>query len=194
MSPIRFLARAATGIAPLAFPTLALAQPGAAVDNPYGLGALWTQSDFVAKSVLVLLILMSIAGWYVIVTKLIEQSRINRQSRAATKNFWDAESIRQGTDSLSKESAYRYIAEADIVATSKHKGLLKHVPLNDWVTLGIQRAIERIQASLQNGLAVLATVGSTEPFVKAHALRGRWRRRSAGGTRRSVSQVRGVGG
>ena len=40
-----------------------------------------------------------------------------------------------------------------------------HVELNDWVTLGIQRAVERVQARLQNGLSVLATVGSIAPFV-----------------------------
>jgi biopolymer transport protein ExbB len=39
------------------------------------------------------------------------------------------------------------------------------VGFNDWVTLSIQRAIERIQSRLQGGLAFLATVGSTAPFV-----------------------------
>ena len=166
MSSLRFLARATGGIATLAWAAVAQAQPGSAAgDSPYGLGALWTQSDFVAQGVLLLLALMSIASWYVIITKLVEQAKINRQSRDANKSFWDAESVRHGTDALGKESAYRYIAEAGIVATGKHKGLLKHVALNDWVTLGIQRATERIQASLQNGLAVLATVGSTAPFV-----------------------------
>jgi biopolymer transport protein ExbB len=166
MSSLRFLARAAGGITTLAWAAVAHAQPGSSSsDSPYGLGALWTQSDFVAKGVLLLLALMSIASWYVIITKLIDQAKINRQSRDANKSFWDAESVRHGTDALGKESAYRYIAEAGIVATGKHKGLLKHVALNDWVTLGIQRATERIQASLQNGLAVLATVGSTAPFV-----------------------------
>jgi len=165
MSSFRSIARAASGAALLAASALAHAQPGTAADNPYGLGALWAQSDFVTKGVLLLLAVMSIASWYVIITKLIEQARINSQSRDANKKFWDAETVRQGADALKKQSAFRYIAEAGIVATGKHNGLLKHVALNDWVTLGIHRATERIQASLQNGLAVLATVGSTAPFV-----------------------------
>ncbi len=163
----RALARVACGAALLLGAAWAHAQTGsvAPADSPYGLGALWAQSDFVAKGVLTLLALMSAGSWYVIVTKLIEQVKINRQSRDANKSFWDAESVRKGADGLGKDSAYRYIAEAGIVATGKHKGLLQHVAFNDWVTLGIQRATERIQASLQNGLAVLATVGSTAPFV-----------------------------
>jgi biopolymer transport protein ExbB len=167
MSSLRLLARTAATAAVLTWAAAAHAQPGNGntTDNPYGVGALWSQSDFVARGVLVLLAIMSVASWYVIITKLLEQARINRQSRDANKNFWSAESVRQGADGLSKQSAFRYIAEAGIVATGKHAGLLKHVPLNDWVTLGIHRATERIQASLQNGLAVLATVGSTAPFV-----------------------------
>jgi biopolymer transport protein ExbB len=166
------IARAAAGVALTAWVALAHSQPattastGAApLDNPYGLEALWTQSDFVAKAVLVILAVMSIGSWYIIITKLIEQAKIGRQSHDATQKFWTAGSVRQGADALPKESAYRFIAEAGIDATGKHEGLLKHIALNEWVTLGIQRAIERIQSSLQDGLAFLATVGSTAPFV-----------------------------
>jgi len=157
---------AAAGL--LAMGLAARAQPAAAtatVDNPYGLGALWTQSDLVAKGVLVIMAVMSIGSWYTIITKLIAQSRIGRQAKDAAQKFWNAGNVRQGADTLSADSPYRYIAEAGIDATGKHEGLLQHIALNDWVTLGIQRATERIQASLQGGLAFLATVGSTAPFV-----------------------------
>ena len=63
------------------------------------------------------------------------------------------------------EGTFRFIAEAGLESTKKHVGLLEHVDLNSWVTLSIQRAIERVQSRLQNGLALLATVGSTAPFV-----------------------------
>jgi biopolymer transport protein ExbB len=165
--PLRHVATAA---ALLAWAALAHAQPAAAaaatpVDNPYGLGALWTQSDFVAKAVLVIMAVMSAGSWYVIVTKLLEQSKIYRQAKDTAKKFWTAGTVRQGADALPKDSAYRFIAEAGIDATGKHEGLLQHIALNEWVTLGIQRATERVQASLQGGLAFLATVGSTAPFI-----------------------------
>jgi biopolymer transport protein ExbB len=149
-----------------AWAAAAHAQPATTlVDNPYGLDALWQGSDFVAKTVLVLLALMSAGSWYVIITKLIEQARIGRQGKDAARRFWTAGSVNQGAESLKSDSPYRYIAQAGIDATGKHEGLLQHIAFNDWLTLGIQRAVERIQATLQNGLAFLATVGSTAPFV-----------------------------
>jgi biopolymer transport protein ExbB len=157
-----------TATAPAAAPAAVTPPKGEAatqVDNPYGIGALWTQSDFVAKAVLVIMAIMSIGTWYIIITKLIEQSKIGRQGRDATQKFWQAQTLRQGADTLAATSAYRFIAEAGIEATGKHEGLLQHIALNDWVTLGLQRAIERVQSSLQGGLAFLATVGSTAPFV-----------------------------
>jgi len=143
------------------------AQPNSTtvIDNPYGLQALWLQSDFVAKSVLVLLALMSMASWYVIVTKVIEQARIGRQHKDAATKFWVAASVRQGAEALGKDSPFRYLAEAGVDATGRHPKLGRHVGLNDWLMLGIQRAQEHVQASLQNGLSLLATVGSTAPFV-----------------------------
>jgi len=170
-STLLSIVRVAGGVALLAGAALVQAQPEVAtaaavpVDNPYGINALWTQSDLVARSVLVILAIMSIGSWYIIITKLIEQSRIQRQGKDATKKFWTAGSVREGSEALRKDSPYRFIAEAGIDATGKHEGLLQHIAFNEWVTLGIQRAVERIQSSLQDGLAVLATVGSTAPFI-----------------------------
>ncbi|MDD3352638.1 MotA/TolQ/ExbB proton channel family protein [Zoogloea sp.] len=135
------------------------------VENPYGIEALWKGSDAVAKTVLLLLLIMSVGSWYVIIVKLLEQSKIARQSKKTATQFWAASSVQQGTENLEGSSPFRFIAEAGIEATKKHDGLLQHVGFNEWVTLSIQRAIERIQSRLQGGLAFLATVGSTAPFV-----------------------------
>lgn len=136
-----------------------------AVDNPYGLEALWKGSDAITKTVLLILLSMSIGSWYIIVVKLLEQSKIGRQAKKTTDSFWSAGSVQQGAENLEGSSPFRFIAEAGIEATKKHDGLLQHVGFNEWVTLSIQRAIERIQSRLQGGLAFLATVGSTAPFV-----------------------------
>src|SRR5207237_10778520 len=66
---------------------------------------------------------------------------------------------------LKKNSPYRFIAESGLEATSKHEGLLGNVDLNTWITMSIQRAIDNVQSRTQDGLAFLATVGSTAPFV-----------------------------
>ena len=154
-------------------PTAPAAPPPAAaatrttelVDNPYGLEALWKGGDIVAKVTLAILALMSMGSWYIIVTKVYEQWRMNLQARAADRSFWNAPSVRQGAEKLKEGSPYRFIAESGLEASSKHVGLLGHVDLNSWIAMSIQRAIDNIQARTQDGLAFLATVGSTAPFV-----------------------------
>ncbi|WP_235840023.1 MotA/TolQ/ExbB proton channel family protein [Derxia lacustris] len=151
----------------LAFASLAQAQTAAPVqvDNPYGIGALWTQSDFVAKAVLSILAVMSAGSWYVIITKLLEQTRIGRHGKAAARDFWNAGTVQAGAGKLAESSPFRFIAEAGLEATQRHSGLHAHVDFNDWVDLSIHRATERVQRRLGAGLSFLATVGSTSPFV-----------------------------
>ena len=136
-----------------------------ATENPYGLQSLWRTSDLVARSVLLILACMSLGTWYLIIAKLIEQLKIARQARAANAQFWQAGSIEQGAEALAAGSPFRYLADSAIDATHKHGGLLGKIALNDWVTLRLQQAVDRVQSRLQEGLAFLATVGSTAPFV-----------------------------
>jgi biopolymer transport protein ExbB len=136
-----------------------------AIENPYGLEALWKGGDLVAKTTLAILVLMSIGSWYIIITKLYEQYKMGMQAREASKKFWKAPSVRQGAEALKKSSPYRFIAESGLEATSKHDGLLGNVSINEWITMSIQRAIENVQSRTQDGLAFLATVGSTAPFI-----------------------------
>ena len=137
----------------------------AVTDNPYGIESLWKTSDGVAKTVLLLLLVMSISSWYVLIVKLLEQAKVGRQAKVASEQFWTAGSVEQGCAKLDKNSPFRFIAEAGLQATKKHDGLMGHVDLNDWVSMSVGRAVERIQSSMQSGLSVLATVGSISPFV-----------------------------
>ena len=159
-------APAAAPAAPAA-PAEATAAPaaGAHDENPYGLGALWAQGDIVAKGTLLILVLMSMGSWYVIITKFFEQSKAAKFATAAQETFWTAASLRQGADSLSEDSPFRFIAEKGLESANKHTGLLGAVDFNTWTTQSIQRAIGNVQSRMQDGLAVLATVGSTSPFV-----------------------------
>jgi len=135
------------------------------VENPYGLEAVWKGGDIVLRITLGILIIMSLGSWYVIVTKVYEQAKMGVQARAAEKSFWNAPSVRQGAAGLKEDSPYRFIAESGLEATSKHSGLQGSVDVNTWITMSIQRAIDNVQARTQDGLAFLATVGSTAPFV-----------------------------
>jgi biopolymer transport protein ExbB len=135
------------------------------VDNPYGLEALWKGGDLVAKTTLMILVIMSMGSWYIIITKVYEQAKMSRQARVAEKKFWSAPSVRQGAESLKSGSPFRFIAESGLEATQKHDGMLGNIDLNNWISMSIQRAIDNVNSRTQDGLAFLATVGSTAPFV-----------------------------
>ncbi|WP_321792429.1 MotA/TolQ/ExbB proton channel family protein [Burkholderia pyrrocinia] len=135
------------------------------IDNPYGLSALWMQSDAVTKAVLAILAIMSMGSWYVIITKVLEQARMKHQANKAHREFWEAGSVDAGAAKLTDGSPFRYIAEAGMEASQKHSGLHAKVDFADWVDLSIHRATERVQRRLSNGMSFLATVGSTGPFV-----------------------------
>ena len=132
--------------------------------NPYGMEALWEGSDLVTKVVLLLLLIMSMGSWYIMIVKVLEQSKMGRQARDA-QAFWSAATVAEGTAALEQDSPYRYLADAAGTAVQKHHGLMGHIPINDWIAMAIQRAVDRVQSNTQNGLAFLATVGSTSPFV-----------------------------
>jgi biopolymer transport protein ExbB len=157
------LTRAAAALSTLAFSAGVMAEE--VVENPYGLSALWAQGDVVAKATLLILVIMSMGSWYVIFTKLAEQNRVMRYAKTAQENFWNAGDVRQGADGLEEDSPFRFIAEKGLESAGKHTGLLGNINFNDWVTMSIQRAMNNVQSRMQDGLAVLATVGSTAPFV-----------------------------
>ena len=135
------------------------------VENPYGLEALWKGGDLVARITLGILVIMSMGSWYIIITKVYEQARMGHQARVADKTFWKAATIQKGATALKEGSPFRFIAESGLEATTRHEGLLGNVDMNTWVSMSIQRAIDNIQSRTQDGLAFLATVGSTAPFV-----------------------------
>lgn len=164
-------APAAPAAAPAVPAAPAVATPAAAanapdfIDNPYGLEALWKGGDIVARITLAILVIMSMGSWYIIVTKVYEQAKMNSQARDAEKHFWTAPSVAKGTAGLKEGSPFRFVAETGIDATTKHMGLLGNVNMNDWISMSIQRSIDNVQSRTQDGLAFLATVGSTAPFV-----------------------------
>jgi len=136
------------------------------IDNPYGLEALWKQGDFVSRGTLVILVIMSMGSWYIMFVKLWEQFKLMREARAMGAGFWKAPSLREGARKLKDGSAYRYIAETGLDANEHHEGTLtENIDLNTWVTMSVQRAVDTVQSRMQDGLAFLATVGSTAPFV-----------------------------
>jgi biopolymer transport protein ExbB len=120
----------------------------------------------VARTVLILLAIMSLGTWYIMILKFFEQSRLFAQGRAANKDFWKTASVREGVQRLKPASPFRFVAENGLQASEHHEGALTDaIDLHTWVTMSIQRAQDTIRARLSGGLPFLATVGSTAPFV-----------------------------
>jgi biopolymer transport protein ExbB len=150
----------AAAAAPAAEGAAAPAAAGAKeeVKNPYGFQAMWEEGDFVNKGTIIILSLMSMGSWYIIITKLIDQSKIMRQSKEVSQKFWKANSIAAGSAALKEGSPFRFIAETGTKATQHHDGaLLEQIDLSTWVTMQVQRAVDRVQSRLQDGLSFLAT-------------------------------------
>jgi biopolymer transport protein ExbB len=137
-----------------------------AVENPYGLKALWEQGDAVAHGTLIIMLIMSMGSWYVIFTKLVEQSKMLKSARASSEAFWKSASVKDGVKVLEEGSASRFVAEQALKADDHHEGtMVETIDRHTWVSMNIDRAVGSVQSRLQGGLAILATVGSTAPFV-----------------------------
>jgi biopolymer transport protein ExbB len=133
--------------------------------SQYGLGALWEQGDVIARGTLIIMILMSAATWYVLVTKLIQQQGLLSQARG-TRKFWESKDIHESLKTYKHDSAFRAVAEDGVLAAKQHAARAgEKIELGEWVALQLQRSVERVSSQLQNGLSLLATVGSCSPFV-----------------------------
>jgi len=136
------------------------------VDNPYGLGALWAQGDFVARGTLLILVIMSMGSWYIFVTKLWESLGMSAEAKVASRDFFKNTKLAEAMTSLKEGGAFQFIVESGITASDHHEGALTdNIDRNTWVSMNMQRAVDDVQSRLQDGLAFLATVGSTAPFV-----------------------------
>ena len=136
------------------------------IENPYGLGALWRDGGWIAKFNLIIMLIMSMGSWYIIFTKYWEQRKMFKSAEGVTDGFWTAGSIKAGTNTLEEGSAFRYIAESGLKSSDHHEGtLVEQIDRHTWISMSVSRAVENIQSRLSDGLAFLATVGSTAPFV-----------------------------
>jgi biopolymer transport protein ExbB len=156
----------AAGLATLGQPArAATAAETQQTGNPYGIVALWQQGDTVAICTLLILVAMSMVSWYVIFSRLIAQSRMKRFARLTQAQSWTADTLSASASSLSEKNPFRFVAEKGLHGAKKHSQLSDSVDFNTWVSMVIDRATSDVSNRMQGGLSVLATVGSTAPFV-----------------------------
>jgi biopolymer transport protein ExbB len=139
------------------------------MDTRFGLLNLWTQGDVVTRAVALLLLTMSLATWVVILAKALDLRRIAAQSRA-TESFWHSADFADGLGKLDADprNPFRGLAQEGREATAhRHAQPQLHdsLDMSDWLTRSLRNSIDESTARLQSGLAILASVGSTAPFV-----------------------------
>ena len=139
--------------------------------NPqFGLANVWAQGDVVTKSVAVLLLIMSLASWMVIIVKTLDVLKYKRIARHA-EDFWHSEDFQSGLTKLGVERSnpFRQLALEGHEATLHHQSTKAHLhdalDMSDWVTRTLRNSIDEFTGRLQSNLAILASVGSTAPFV-----------------------------
>jgi len=135
-----------------------------------GLLALWSQGDWVTRFVALLLLVMSLASWIVILIKALDIVKYKGLSRR-TETFWHSESFEAGLRELGPHAGNPFVelAHAGREATAHHRNaqtqLHDTLDISDWVIRTLRNSIDDSTARFQSGLAILASVGSTAPFV-----------------------------
>jgi len=145
--------------------TAPAAAPHGGGEGAYGIARALEEGGYIAWTTLIILVVMSAASWYILFTKLFEQQKIINQGRRARTTFWQAANLREGASKLEKNSAYRQIVDDGILALEQHDKLTDPIDQHDWMQGSLSRSQGAIASRLSSGLAFLATVGSTAPFV-----------------------------
>jgi biopolymer transport protein ExbB len=142
----------------------------AGMNRQFGIQDLW-ESGPISKTLLIILGIMSLYSWYVIATKLLDQNALRKHALQAEKDFWSASSLKDGLSRLKggADNAFLGLAKDGLESLDHHtrnKGqLTENIDLHDWVTSHMQRRVDLINSDLSGGMAVLASVGATAPFV-----------------------------
>ncbi len=137
-----------------------------AVENPYGLMAALQQGGIIAQSVFGILVFMSFFSWFIIFTKYFEQRKVLTEAKELEKKFWSAPDLKTGASKLDKNSPFRQIVDDGLRASDHHEGrLTDKIDQHEWVTMALNRSNAGVASKLQSGLAFLASVGSTSPFI-----------------------------
>src|SRR3546814_13899254 len=110
---------------------------------------------------------MRISDWSsdVCSSDLFEQQKIFNQGKAARRVFWTQPTLKDGAAKLEKNSAYRQIVDDGLIAADQHSKLTDPIDQHEWMHTSLARSQAAINSKLSTGLAFLATVGSTAPFI-----------------------------
>ena len=143
------------------------------MESQIGFAHFLGQTDAVGRAILAVLLLMSLVSWYLIVTKALAAALERRRSARFVETFWDAPSVAAVQRHLEQhhpDEPFSHLAWHAIVASQHHQRhganrLNEAGTPSEFLTRAMRRVIDEDTARLESGLTLLASVGSTAPFV-----------------------------
>jgi biopolymer transport protein ExbB len=132
-----------------------------------GLLQFWQESDAIGRTVVVLLLAMSVAAWVLIFWKGWVLRRARRDMDRAVGAFWSADSPEAGRHrlaALDRETVLLPLLDAGLMAEPAGT-LATRAALGSQLTRRLREALQRSLAHLRFGQVLLASIGSTSPFI-----------------------------
>jgi biopolymer transport protein ExbB len=140
-------------------------EEGHSMEDAFTIGGMWEAGDIVARTTLIIMIVMFAGTIYIATTKAVDQTILIGHAKKIPA-FWDANTLDEGLDVLGRSNAFRNIAEGAIAqANSAQAGLGARIGRSDRMSHQVGIELERVNLRLQAGMAFLATVGAIAPFV-----------------------------
>lgn len=147
------------------------------METGLGFSHFLAQIDEVGISVLALLVLLSIASWYLIITKSIANYMAKRRAEAFIKHFWSFDSLQAVSTEFKKtgpdnvpNNAFAAIARLGIDAAADSKIHSSHKlaaagGTSEFLTRTLRNGIDQEATRVENGLTLIATAGSAAPYI-----------------------------
>lgn len=142
------------------------------MENGLGFAHFLAQTDTLGRIVLLLLLGLSVASWYLIVTKALANYQAGRRAGAFLEQFWAAESLQDMRNALRqqpRDNAFAELAyQALEAANNNQHGLQKLAAaggLGEFLTRVLRNGIDQEASRVEHGLTVMASAGSASPYI-----------------------------
>lgn len=142
------------------------------MEQGYGFAHFISQCDAIGIGVLVLLLVLSVASWFLIVTKAIANMGARKRADSFLKQFWDATSLQEMQATLitnSGDNAFSDLARQALTVSNANQRVVEQLlaagGISEYLTRVLRNGVDQEASKVEYGLTVLASAGSAAPFV-----------------------------
>jgi biopolymer transport protein ExbB len=128
------------------------------------------QGGYVSIAVAVILLIMSVASWYLMIVKTVQNIKLKSAIKRYIAEFWAAPNVQSAIANIKSDSPTHELAVNAVEAAHHHqtyasKNIDESCSYDEFIARSMRRSVARNTAQLESGLSVLASVGSVSPFV-----------------------------